>query len=171
MKPTTILLGVTLLVILGILGLQVAAKVHGNPAVLGEPQWDSPQTRQLAKRACFDCHSNETNWPWYSSLPGISRQVEQHVLQGRRHLNFSEWVAGRGGEGGGEAAEKVFQPLHYLERNESARPSYQDLHPRARLSPAEQEQLAQGLAASLGRESEGSEGGERGSSRARGNDD
>ena len=41
---------------------------HTNPPVVQEPKWDSPATRELAKRACFDCHSNETVWPWYSNI-------------------------------------------------------------------------------------------------------
>jgi hypothetical protein len=36
---------------------------HSNPPVVQEPQWDSPETRAIVKRACFDCHSNETVWP------------------------------------------------------------------------------------------------------------
>lgn len=34
-----------------------------SPPITGEPDWDSPTTRELAQRACFDCHSNETRWP------------------------------------------------------------------------------------------------------------
>ena len=45
---------------------------HTNPAVVYEPDWDSPETRALAERACFDCHSNETTWPWYSTIAPIS---------------------------------------------------------------------------------------------------
>jgi hypothetical protein len=41
---------------------------HTNPPVQSEPKWDSPQTRALAVRACYDCHSNETTWPWYTNV-------------------------------------------------------------------------------------------------------
>jgi hypothetical protein len=41
---------------------------HTNPPVNAEPNWDSPETRTLAQRACFDCHSNETRWPWHSNI-------------------------------------------------------------------------------------------------------
>jgi len=47
-------------------------RAHTNPPVAQEPIWDSPQTRELARRACFDCHSNETMWPWYSNIAPIS---------------------------------------------------------------------------------------------------
>ena len=40
-------------------------RTHSNPPTVVEPAWDSPRTRELAVRACFDCHSNQTRWPWY----------------------------------------------------------------------------------------------------------
>ena len=45
---------------------------HTNPPVAQEPSWDSTETRALAERACFDCHSNETVWPWYSNIAPVS---------------------------------------------------------------------------------------------------
>src|ERR1700729_673705 len=64
---------------------------HTNPAVTKEATWDSPQTADLARRACFDCHSNETVWPWYSNVAPVSWLNQRDVNGGRRHLNFSEW--------------------------------------------------------------------------------
>ncbi|HEU5321850.1 MAG TPA: heme-binding domain-containing protein, partial [Methylomirabilota bacterium] len=64
---------------------------HTNPPVTREPGWDRPQTRALAVRACFDCHSNQTVWPWYSSLAPVSWLLQRDVDEGRRALNFSEW--------------------------------------------------------------------------------
>lgn len=44
---------------------------HANPPMVSEPAWDSPATRALAKQACVDCHSNETEWPAYARIaPG-----------------------------------------------------------------------------------------------------
>ena len=86
-----------LFIIIGIVVIFVAASVvingraHTNPPVIAEPQWDSPQTRELASRACFDCLSNETVWPWYSYFPPASNMVLRDVVEGRRRLNFSEW--------------------------------------------------------------------------------
>jgi hypothetical protein len=64
---------------------------HENPPVQAEPIWDSPRTRQLAKRACFDCHSNETTWPWYTNFAPFSWLAYNDVTGGRSALNFSEW--------------------------------------------------------------------------------
>lgn len=63
-----------------------------NPAVVQEVKWDSPATKELAQRACFDCHSNETVWPWYSYVAPVALQVANHVDEGRGSLNFSDWT-------------------------------------------------------------------------------
>lgn len=112
-----------------------------NPPVTGEPAWDSPATRELARRACFDCHSNETRWPWYASIAPASWMIRDHVSEGRRKLNFSAWPAGAGeADEAGEALSKGEMPLW----------DYALLHPQARLTPQETDALAQGLAATLG---------------------
>jgi hypothetical protein len=64
---------------------------HTNPTVVQEPEWDSPRTRELVKRVCYNCHSNETRWPWYSSVAPVSWLTQRDVNTGRSHLNFSEW--------------------------------------------------------------------------------
>jgi hypothetical protein len=132
---------VIILVGFGLIQLVPYGRDHTNPPVVQEPNWDSPQTRELAVRACFDCHSNETTWPWYSSIAPVSWLVQRDVDEGRRHLNFTDW--GRRSVDGGEMAEVVSEgempPWFYL-----------PLHPRARLSDAEKQALIQGLG-TLGR--------------------
>lgn len=49
------------------------------------------EVKQILKRSCFDCHSNETVWPWYSYISPIKFLVEHDVEEGRSELNFSEW--------------------------------------------------------------------------------
>ena len=51
----------------------------------------SPQAAAVIRRACQDCHSNQTVWPWYSRVAPISWLVADDVKEGRAHLNFSEW--------------------------------------------------------------------------------
>ena len=60
--------------ILLFIGIQVVPYGHArtNPPVMAEPAWDSAATRELARQACFDCHSNETEWPWYSNIAPFS---------------------------------------------------------------------------------------------------
>ncbi len=51
----------------------------------------SPAVAHLLRNACFDCHSNETRWPWYSHVSPVSWLVSRDVSAGRDNLNFSEW--------------------------------------------------------------------------------
>ena len=64
---------------------------HTNPPVTAEPQWDNQQTRDLVTRACYDCHSNQTTWPWYSNIAPLSWLIQHDVEEGRSRLNFTEW--------------------------------------------------------------------------------
>ncbi|MFL5803690.1 MAG: heme-binding domain-containing protein [Roseiflexaceae bacterium] len=62
-----------------------------NPAPQSQPKWDSPQMQALTQRACFDCHSNQTTWPWYSYIAPASWLITRDVIAGRRALNFDDW--------------------------------------------------------------------------------
>jgi hypothetical protein len=110
---------------------------HTNPPVTAEPTWPDPAVRALAVRACFDCHSNESVWPWYSNIAPVSWLVQSHVEEARSILNFSTWSPG---QGAGEAAEVILE-------GEMPPAYYRLMHATARLSPAEAAQLAEGLSA------------------------
>jgi hypothetical protein len=124
-----------------ILGIQLVpyGRDHTNPPVRREPAWNSPQTRELAVRGCFDCHSNQTVWPWYSHIAPVSWLVQRDVDVGRRKVNYSEWD--RRQEEAAESAETV--------QKGSMPPWY---YPWARLSPSERQALIRGLEATFGRE-------------------
>lgn len=64
-----------------------------NPPVTQTIEWDSPETERLVRMACFDCHSNETVWPWYSQIAPVSWLTTRDVNRGRTGLNFSEMTA------------------------------------------------------------------------------
>ena len=114
---------------------------HANPPVSREPTWDAPETRALARRACFDCHSNETEWPAYASIAPVSWLVHRDVNEGRAVLNFSEWS--RPQEEAKEASEEV---------REGGMPpvAYKLVHAHARLNAADRDRLKHGLARTLG---------------------
>ena len=52
----------------------------------------SAADRRGAERACRDCHSNDTRWPWYSNVAPVSWFVIDHVNHGRSHFNYSDWA-------------------------------------------------------------------------------
>ncbi|MFM8424750.1 MAG: heme-binding domain-containing protein, partial [Chloroflexota bacterium] len=64
---------------------------HTNPATVSEPQWSSPEARALVKQNCFQCHSNETNWTWYSNIAPASWLIQWDVNEARQQFNFSDW--------------------------------------------------------------------------------
>ena len=124
---------------------------HSNPPVSQEPAWDSPQTRALAVDACFDCHSNQTSWPWYTNIAPVSWLVQRDVDNGREALNFSEWDQEQEGEDAVEVVQDGSMPPDY----------YGWLHPKARLSDEERQALIRGFQAMFGEgEGEGEEEGE-----------
>ena len=132
-----------LVVVFGLIQLVPYGRSHTNPPVTGEPAWDSPETRALAKRACFDCHSNETTWPWYSNVAPISWFLQGHVDDGREALDFSEWDASKPRKSAKKAAREV-------ERGDMPLSTYLWMHPDARLSADEKAALVKGLTATFG---------------------
>lgn len=114
---------------------------HDNPPVTQEPAWDSPRTRELADVACFDCHSNGTEWKWYTNVAPMSWLTQRDVDEGRHTLNFSEWDK-RSYETNGLAEvtrEGAMPPWYYL-----------PLHPSARLSDSEKQELVDGFVRTFG---------------------
>lgn len=107
-----------------------------NPPVTGALA-ASPKVLALLRRSCFDCHSNETRWPWYARIAPVSWLVARDVKEGREHLNFSEWA--------GLAPEKKRHKLEELweEVEAGAMPPTQYLfvHGDAALGPQEIESL------------------------------
>jgi cytochrome c551/c552 len=119
---------------------------HTNPPVTREPAWNAPGTKALFRRACFDCHSNETVWPWYSHVAPVSWLVQNDVDGGRRHLNFSEWdrTQRHATDVSAQVKQGDMPPWYYL-----------PMHPAAKLSGSEKEALMDGAEKSLGAQAAG----------------
>lgn len=146
-KGVKIVLWVIVVLVAAFVAIQLVpyGRDHTNPPVTAEPAWNSERTRDLVARACFDCHSNETVWPWYSNIAPASWLVYRDVVDGRDRLNFSEWpqlTADAGAAIAAEAAEVV---------NEGEMPplQYRLMHSGARLSDGEKKELVAGLEQSL----------------------
>ena len=89
------------------------------------------QVASVLSRSCNDCHSNNTTWPWYTNVAPVSWFIADHVEDGRRHLNFSEW-----GKGDERRKRKKLEEI-CEEVRDGAMPlsSYTPLHPQAKLTP------------------------------------
>jgi len=118
------------------LGLQLVPLERSNPPV-GSALQAPAEVMHILRDACYDCHSNETRWPWYSRVAPVSWWVVDHVEHARADLNFSDWPAFDF-----EAQEHAFEDIHeQIERREMPLRSYGWMHPRARLDDEERARL------------------------------
>lgn len=110
----------------------------GNASIADPGEIDAPPPiAAVLRRACYDCHSNRTRWPWYSHIAPVSWLVAHDVALGRRELNFSEWQT--------YYPQTRMRKLRWMERavNECAMPprDYLLMHRQARLNDAERAAL------------------------------
>lgn len=111
-------------------------KDHHNPPVGREPRWSSNEAKQLARAVCFDCHSHETEWPWYANVAPASWLVAWDVSSGRKKLNFSDW------DHPGYDVDEAAQQLREFEMPPFY---YRALHPEAQLSGNQRQKLLAAL--------------------------
>ena len=133
-------------VILGFIALVVVIQAY-RPAHVNPPL-DATRTleaavrvpapvEQILARSCNDCHSDQTRWPWYSNVAPISWVISSHVINGRRHLNFSEWLRDDVDDPAEYTRQKLVSACRELKLGRMPLFSYEILHPEARLSAGE----------------------------------
>ncbi|NUN10667.1 MAG: heme-binding domain-containing protein [Ignavibacteriaceae bacterium] len=125
------------------IGIQFISVEKTNPPVEYKPLWDSPKTEEYARRACYDCHSNETKWPWYTNIAPVSMITSHHVIDGRKHLNFSEGDLG-------DVEDLLFE----IEQGNMPLKPYLLLHPEANFTEQEMKEFIEGLKATFKAEAE-----------------
>ena len=113
---------------------------HTNPPTVSEPNWSSPETRALVKEHCFQCHSNETEWPWYSNIAPASWLISMDVIEGRSKFNFSDWSNNPGelDEMTEEIQEGGMPPIQYW-----------IFHPNSKMNDQQKLELINALESSL----------------------
>lgn len=92
----------------------------------------------LIKSACYDCHSHETEYPWYTSVAPVSWWIKGHIEEGREHLNFSEWAT----YDAEKRAHKLEEAVEEVDEGHMPLDSYTWIHADARLSETQRNQLA-----------------------------
>ena len=116
-------------------GIQFVRPPRTNPATdpartLAARMEVPPAAAAVLERACRDCHSNETRWPWYSNLAPVSWWVIDHVDHGRSHFNYSDWARYERSD-----ALRLLRNVCDMSRQEKMpMPSYLVMHRSARLS-------------------------------------
>ena len=118
-----------------------------NPPVLKDQDFivlaQPPEhLQQVLRDACYDCHSNETAYPWYTSVAPISWWIRRQINEGRKHLNFSVWA-----EYDAEKQDhKLEECEEEVEEGEMPLSSYTIVHGEAKLSEADRRELAEWFA-------------------------
>lgn len=104
-----------------------------NPPVNGPLQIESLRVKEILKESCMDCHSNTTDWPWYASVAPFSWKISEHVNEGRKELNFSEW----GTYSTEKAIHKLEEVVEEVEEGHMPEDSYTWLHAEAEITEEE----------------------------------
>jgi len=130
--------------VMGFLLLQLTNPPRTNPPVVHDflaAETPPPAITSMFRGACYDCHSDETKWPWYSHIAPVSWLIADDVQGGRRHLNFSEWPV----DDSARAAKRLENASEELGYKDVPPAKYQAIHPAARLNDAGRQQLIQWL--------------------------
>ncbi|MBK6931741.1 MAG: heme-binding domain-containing protein [Saprospirales bacterium] len=129
-----------------LLAIQFIRPDMSNPPV--DPAQDLAQVLQpptevqgILKDACYDCHSNETKYPWYSQIAPVSWWLAGHIREGREKLNFSTI----GALPAGDRAESMSEAAEAVQEGEMPLNSYTWTHASARLSDAQRNLLVNWL--------------------------
>ncbi len=133
-----ILLGV----LLGFVVMQFVRMDHTNPPVDKEKDFYAQsaipmEIRSMIKNSCYDCHSHETTYPWYSEVAPVSWFVNHHVEEGREELNFSQWTD----YSSERQAHKLEECAEEIEEGEMPLSAYVLFHNEAKLSHEDGEKL------------------------------
>ncbi len=140
MKKIVLYVVVGGIVLLGLIQLLPIGRDHTNPAVVSEPQWSSPEARALAKEHCFQCHSNETEWPWYSNIAPASWLIQFDVNEGRDKFNFSNWNTN---------SEELDELTEVIQEGEMPPIQYWIFHPNSHLNDQQKQEMIDALNSSI----------------------
>lgn len=138
---------------LGILLLMQLIRIDKtNPPI--DPSVDFAQAAKppadvmaILKSACYDCHSSETRYPWYTNVAPVSWWVKNHINEGRKHFDFSSL----GMFDPAKRAELLSDAAEVVEHGEMPLNSYTWMHPEAQLSPEQKNRLVQWMRGGEGR--------------------
>ncbi len=124
-----------LILFLAFIGIQFVRPVTTNPPIVAEQTLEAAtqvpeNVQKILTRSCSDCHTNNTNYPWYSKISPASSFLANHIKDGRRNLNFSEW----GTYETRLKRKKLDEVCEQISAREMPLPSYLWIHRDAKLS-------------------------------------
>lgn len=129
LKRRPLILKILIIAVVAFAVAQFIRPKIGNPPVTGD--FKAPNdVKSIVVRACYDCHSNETNLRWYDKVSPIYWQVAEHVKDGRSHLNFSKWDS----LAPADQKEKLWEVVNQVAGGAMPIASYEVVHPSAKIS-------------------------------------
>lgn len=97
----------------------------------------NPEVATILKNACYDCHSNQPTYPWYTSVAPVSWWIKNHINEGSKHLNFSIWQTYTVKR----KDHKLEECVEMIEEGEMPMNSYTWMNPEAKLTDAQKQLL------------------------------
>lgn len=125
-----------IILVVALVAIQLVPVERTNPPAEGAVPV-AAELKTVLKRSCYDCHSNETKWPWYARVAPVSWLITNDVKEGRREVNFSIWNQ----YGDARKARKFKEIVEQVEANKMPQWYYVLLHPEAKLSAREKEMI------------------------------
>jgi len=132
-KPSVFKIGLSIVAAIFI-GIQFIPVAKTNPPVTGDLE-APPAVHSILKRACYDCHSNETKWPWYCKIAPASMLIAKDVNEGREYLNFSIWKE-LSEDGRLNIKKEIWEKVS---KGEMPLPQYKLAHPEAKITDTDKQ--------------------------------
>ncbi len=138
MKRKLIIKRIVLLIVVVFIGIQFVPTTYNQSDTLLETDisntFDIPSKIQtLLENSCYDCHSNNTYYPWYNNIQPMSWMMERHIKNGKKELNFSEF----GAYSKRRKKSKIKSIINQIKDDEMPLSSYTLLHRNAILSESD----------------------------------
>ena len=127
---------ISVVLVIGLVAMQFIPVERSNPSDRSRPA-APPEIETILRRACYDCHSNETRWRWYAGIAPISFLLVRDVKEGRREVNFSIWDR----YDQGRRARKLKEIIKEVEEGGMPPWYYIPVHPDAKLSQSDREAI------------------------------
>ena len=127
---------IVVVLIIVLVTMQFIPVDRSNPSDRGQPA-APPEVETILRRACYDCHSNETRWRWYAQIAPISFLLARDVKEGRREVNFSIWDRYEQRR----KARKLKEIVKEVEEGDMPPWYYVSVHADAKLSQADREAI------------------------------
>ncbi len=126
------------LIIIQFLPNNIPENSTNNPEDLFTNNTTSKEVELMIKTSCYDCHSNQAVYPWYSYIAPASFVIGNHIIEGKEHLNFSKWES----LSKLDKAEALDDLIEEIDEKEMPLKGYVFAHPKAKLSTEDRNKIS-----------------------------